>query len=374
MHIARTRRRTCRLECARRARVLGEHPDRVGATHRNPSVRCKKHAAGFRNAIGSCDDYIYGSGTTPVAEVNLNSSIPGFMTYTPSDSSWLITNAAGDETAFYGYDAFGNLAFGTPESPFGYAGEYTDPSTGLSDLRARWYEPQTGSFTTRDPAFTSTDTAYTYANDDPVNGSDPTGLSASCVHSCLAEVSTTAANDIDRHPQMAYVFQDMSTQWDDIVVPYASQLQNDFANLGHVPALGSWASVILKSAKLLQFWQQIAPGIVHVTWNFAFGALSTTPYNRNPGVPESEVYNGGTVPSFTIQQFEVTPVPVYVWFTDMLYALAAGDIASTASDFYVDQVKDQITDALGEASVTVSTPQTYPRCSAAQSPAQGVVV
>jgi RHS repeat-associated protein len=145
------------------------------------------------------------------------------MTYTPSDSSWLITNAAGDETAFYGYDAFGNLAFGTPESPFGYAGEYTDPSTGLSDLRARWYEPQTGSFTTRDPAFTSTDTAYTYANDDPVNGSDPTGLSASCVHSCLAEVSTTAANDIDRHPQMAYVFQDMSTQWDDIVVPYASQ-------------------------------------------------------------------------------------------------------------------------------------------------------
>jgi hypothetical protein len=55
------------------------------------------------------------------------------MTYTPSDSSWLITNAAGDETAFYGYDAFGNLAFGTPESPFGYAGEYTDPSTGLSE-------------------------------------------------------------------------------------------------------------------------------------------------------------------------------------------------------------------------------------------------
>ena len=177
MHIARTRRRTCRLECARRARVLGEHPDRVGATHRNPSVRCKKHAAGFRNAIGSCDDYIYGPGTTPVEQVSLSSSTPTYMTYTPADSSWLITNASGDETAFYGYDAFGNLAFGTPSSLFGYAGQYTDPSTGLSGLRARWYQPQTGNFTTRDPVFSKTDQAYAYAGDDPVNESDPTGMS-----------------------------------------------------------------------------------------------------------------------------------------------------------------------------------------------------
>ena len=175
MHIARTRRRTCRLECARRARVLGEHPDRVGATHRNPSVRCKKHAAGFRNAIGSCDDYIYGPGTTPVEQVSLATSTATFMTYTPSDCSWLITNAAGDEVVFYGYDAFGNLAFGTPTSPFGYAGQYTDPSTGFSNMRARWYEPQTANFTTRDRAFAATDTAYTYAGDDPVNRGDPTG-------------------------------------------------------------------------------------------------------------------------------------------------------------------------------------------------------
>ena len=123
------------------------------------------------------NDYIYGPGTTPVEEVSISSSTPSYMTYTPADSSWLITNAAGDEIAFYGYDAFGNLAFGTPASPFGYAGQYTDPSTGFSDLRARWYEGQTGNFTTRDPAFASTDSAYTYAGDDPVNGIDPMGMS-----------------------------------------------------------------------------------------------------------------------------------------------------------------------------------------------------
>jgi RHS repeat-associated protein len=123
------------------------------------------------------NDYIYGDGTTPVEQVSLTSSTPSFMTYTPSDSSWLITNAVGDEIAFYGYDAFGNLAFGIPGSLFGYAGEYTDPSTGFSNLRARWYSPLTGTFTTRDPAFTSTNTAYAYAGDDPVNNTDPSGLS-----------------------------------------------------------------------------------------------------------------------------------------------------------------------------------------------------
>jgi RHS repeat-associated protein len=109
------------------------------------------------------------------------------MTYTASDSSWLITNAAGDEVAFYGYDAFGKLAFGTPASPFGYAGQYTDPSTGFSDMRARWYAPQTGEFTTRDPAFTSTDTAYAYAGNDPINQTDAYGLCTSFNFSCDME-------------------------------------------------------------------------------------------------------------------------------------------------------------------------------------------
>jgi RHS repeat-associated protein len=121
------------------------------------------------------NDYIYGPGTTPVEEVSLSTSTPTYMTYTASDSSWLTTNSAGDETGFWGYDAFGNLAFGTPTSPLGYGGQYTDPSTGFSNMRARWYGPQTGTFTTRDAAFASTDTAYTYAGDDPVNNTDPTG-------------------------------------------------------------------------------------------------------------------------------------------------------------------------------------------------------
>ncbi|HTW09474.1 MAG TPA: phage tail tip lysozyme, partial [Acidimicrobiales bacterium] len=121
------------------------------------------------------NDYVYGPTGEPVEQVSLATSAPTYLTYTPSDSSWLSTNEAGDETGFWRYDAFGTLAFGTPTSPFGYSGQYSDASTGFVNDRARWYQAQTGEFTTRDPAFASTDTAYAYAGDDPVNESDPSG-------------------------------------------------------------------------------------------------------------------------------------------------------------------------------------------------------
>jgi RHS repeat-associated protein len=121
-------------------------------------------------------DYLYGPGATPVEEINLATGTPTFLTYTPADSTWLSTNAAGDETGFYGYDAFGNLAFGTPTSAFGYAGQYRDAASGFSDMRARFYDSQNGTFSSRDPDFDSTDAAYNYADADPVNRMDPTGL------------------------------------------------------------------------------------------------------------------------------------------------------------------------------------------------------
>jgi RHS repeat-associated protein len=129
----------------------------------------------------SANDYVYGPSGTPVEQVALATSTPTYLTYTASDSSWLSTNQAGDETGFWRYDAFGTLALGTPTSPFGYSGQYTDASTGFVNDTARWYQAQTGGFTTRDPAFASTDTAYSYAGDDPVNESDPSGQAPAAI-------------------------------------------------------------------------------------------------------------------------------------------------------------------------------------------------
>ena len=141
--------------------------------------------------------FIYGATGEPVEQVNTTGTPPvnnpTFMTFTPSDSSWLITNSAGVQTNFYRYDAFGGLSSGTPGSPFGYSGQYADASTGLVNDRARFYDSQTGGFTTRDPAFSQTDTAYTYAGGDPVNRSDPSGRSTGAsVAQCAGGIACLA--------------------------------------------------------------------------------------------------------------------------------------------------------------------------------------
>ncbi|MHB8320052.1 MAG: RHS repeat-associated core domain-containing protein [Acidimicrobiales bacterium] len=43
-------------------------------------------------------------------------------------------------------------------------------------MRARWYDTQAGVFTSVDPAVSSTNQPYQFANGDPVNNSDPSGL------------------------------------------------------------------------------------------------------------------------------------------------------------------------------------------------------
>jgi RHS repeat-associated protein len=84
------------------------------------------------------------------------------------------------------YDPYGNT-IGTPATGFptgekGFVGGAADPATGLTDLGAREYQPQTGSFISPDPLLNPDDpqdlNAYTYATDNPTTFSDPTGQCA----------------------------------------------------------------------------------------------------------------------------------------------------------------------------------------------------
>ena len=65
-------------------------------------------------------------------------------------------------------------------SPSFYRGEQYDSDLGLYYLRARYYNPNTGRFMSRDPQDNSRLNPndlhkYLYANGDPINGVDPTG-------------------------------------------------------------------------------------------------------------------------------------------------------------------------------------------------------
>jgi RHS repeat-associated protein len=79
------------------------------------------------------------------------------------------------------YAPFGTLLWqqGTAPGPWGFAGEMQDP-TGLLYLRARWYDPATGRFLTRDPVpgvpmLPASLNPYVYALNNPVLYTDPSG-------------------------------------------------------------------------------------------------------------------------------------------------------------------------------------------------------
>jgi RHS repeat-associated protein len=93
-----------------------------------------------------------------------------------------ITDATGAVTATYAYDEWGLLTGSTGSSslPLGFTGEPTDAS-GLSYLRARYYDPTLGRFLARDtwagnPKACQTLNRYVYALNDPTTRIDPSGL------------------------------------------------------------------------------------------------------------------------------------------------------------------------------------------------------
>ena len=96
-----------------------------------------------------------------------------------------LTDAAGNVAASYSYDPWGNALSVSENSavakqPLRYASYVFDTETGLYYLQARYYDPATARFISRD-ALTGSMTdplsqnAYAYANGDPVNNVDPDG-------------------------------------------------------------------------------------------------------------------------------------------------------------------------------------------------------
>ena len=83
----------------------------------------------------------------------------------------------GTVVARYGYDPYGQLVEKTGPAaegnPWRYTAGYWDAGVGLYKLGERYYDPARGRFTQRDPL----GGGYVYANDDPVNYVDPSGLS-----------------------------------------------------------------------------------------------------------------------------------------------------------------------------------------------------
>jgi RHS repeat-associated protein len=101
-----------------------------------------------------------------------------------------LTDGSGSVVATYRGDEWGisTASSGSSTQPFGFTGEPRD-STGLSYLRARYYDPGPGRFLSRDrwggwPTASQTLNRYLYANGNPVTYIDPSGYGVEPPDSC----------------------------------------------------------------------------------------------------------------------------------------------------------------------------------------------
>jgi RHS repeat-associated protein len=132
-------------------------------------------AAGLPVVIDDGAQYVYGAG--------LESQTNGANTYyylaDGLGSTMAIVDDTGTVQKSYTYDVYGDAtATGSLANEFDFAGQQTDP-TGLQYLRARYMDPETGVFLSREPLAKRpswTQTSYGYAGGSPSSAVDPTGL------------------------------------------------------------------------------------------------------------------------------------------------------------------------------------------------------
>ena len=171
-----------------------------------------------RSQGGTTNNFVFaGLETDPVADGTATySRSPGdsvIATTSGTTTRWTGTNRHGDVTQLLDPTATNPLVgsqtfdpFGQPISApalnLGYQGDWTDPTTKQPWMAARWYQPKTATFTTRDTLLgsvggpTVAHNRHTYANNNPLTYWDPTGRVAVLDNDgpCRVECMTNAAN------------------------------------------------------------------------------------------------------------------------------------------------------------------------------------
>ena len=130
--------------------------------------------------------YLYGPDSTVTSDITTKNGVDTIRWYHHDQlgSTRMLTGSTGAVLNTFSYTPLGlpSAALSTTQTtPLGWAGEYRDTETGYTYLRARYYDPATAQFLTRDPLEALTRSPYGYAAGDPVNVTDPSGMCPFCV-------------------------------------------------------------------------------------------------------------------------------------------------------------------------------------------------
>ena len=156
------------------------------------------HRGGLPLMLGDgTNRYVYGPGETPLEQID-GSGVVTYLHHDAIGSTRMLTEARGAATATFSYTPYGVLSgsTGTQTTWFGFAGQYTEREVGVQYMRARFYDPATGQFLTRDPLTSVTGQPYGYANDSPVTYTDPSGRFS---WPALSQVATRFVSAIDTY-------------------------------------------------------------------------------------------------------------------------------------------------------------------------------
>ena len=158
------------------------------------------------NQFYEADCYI--RGTNLVAKYNYkNGDKSEYIYYTQNAHGDVVnlTNANGEVTKTYKYDAFGveKDISDSDTNAFRYCGEYYDAESGTIYLRARYYDPTIGRFISRDSDPGKNDdplslNLYTYCYNNPILGVDPDGNAPKWLKKAVGAVKDFASSTVGK--------------------------------------------------------------------------------------------------------------------------------------------------------------------------------
>ncbi|TKA02945.1 RHS repeat-associated core domain-containing protein [Actinacidiphila oryziradicis] len=140
--------------------------------------------------LGGVRTYSHGGAGAPVA---VYSSLTGggrkYLFNDPHGTATLAMDTTTQQVARQQYTPYGQPRTSPntttwPDPTHSYLGKPQDTATGYTDVGARKYDPTLGRFISADPLLETTSPqqlgGYTYAADNPITSSDPTGLHSEC--------------------------------------------------------------------------------------------------------------------------------------------------------------------------------------------------